>query len=266
MVFFLSRMSLMFLLIHLKAVFIALFLLVFVLLPACLLAIFLPLKWRLKIVAPAWRLFGNGIMRGACEAHLDIQEDHRSLEFKRIPPPGLYVANHQSAMDIPLMATIHQVPPIMKQEVLYIPLLGLFAWASGAMPVSRNKNNSRKKVFSEARKRLVRQNIGVQVYPEGTRSRDGRPKSYPEIRKTLLLFAYNEKVPVIPTSLYGTRGILGPKGTILPGRHVGIIVHQEIDPKSYNNAEEFCQACWNKVIQGHDQMKAQLDQLNQNLS
>jgi 1-acyl-sn-glycerol-3-phosphate acyltransferase len=256
----------MFLLIQIKAILVALFLSVFVLTPTCLVALLFPLKWRLRIISPGWKIFSAGVMRWAVHSKVDIIEDHRSDTFQQVPCPGLYIANHQSFIDIPLMALVHQVPPIMKQEVLYIPIVGLLAWASGAMPVSRSKNNSRKKVFSEARKRLVRKNIGVQVYPEGTRSLNGEPKPYSQIRRTLLLFAYNEKVSVVPVSLYGSRGVLSKKGRIRTGRHLGIIVHHEIDPKEFTNADEFCQACWQKVIEGHDQMKAKLGPLNKNLS
>lgn len=43
----------------------------------------------------------------------------------------LYIANHQSYIDIPLIITKFQVPPIMKKEVLYIPIIGLVGWAMG---------------------------------------------------------------------------------------------------------------------------------------
>ena len=215
-------------------------------------------------MGPIWSLFGNIVLRYACQAKIDFLEDHRAPRFRGVPPQGLYVANHQSFMDIPLVMTIYQAPPIMKKEVLYIPLFGLIAWASGALPVSRSQLSSRRKVFEKAKRRILKEKIGLQVYPEGTRSKDATPKSIKEVKRTLLLFAYNEKIPVIPTSIYGTRGIITRKGLIKPNRHVGLIVHSEILPENYKNAEEFCDACWGAVIQGHDQMKAKLAPLNEN--
>lgn len=176
------------------------------------------------------------------------------------------MANHQSYVDIPLMITIYQASPIMKKEVLYIPIFGWMAWISGALPVSRSSGSSRRKVFEKAKKRIMKENIGLQVYPEGTRSKNALPKPFPEIKKTLLIFAYNEKIPVIPTSMYGTRGVLNSNGLINPGRHLGIIVHKEIHPENFSSADEFAEACWSKVILGHDQMKEKLGPLNENLS
>lgn len=253
-------------LIQIKAIFITVFLLVFILLPVCFIAIPFNLKRRLKIVCPVWALCQEFFLRHACLAKIDIQEDYRSPELRGIPAYGLYVANHQSFMDIPLIITMYQVPPIMKKEVLYIPMVGLLAWISGAMPVARDKQGSRKRVFDQTRHRMISERIGIQVYPEGTRSKDAFPKEMKSIKKTLMVFAYNEGIPVVPTSIYGTRGVLSPKGVVQPGRHVGIIVHKEINPKDYKTSDEFCEASWSKVIEGHRQMHELLGHLNKSLS
>lgn len=253
-------------LIQIKAVFLGIFLLFFVLVPACIIAFPFALATRLKIVGPVWAFFGRGVVKYACHAKIAILEDHRGPQFRGTPCYGLYVANHQSYVDIPLMVTLFQAPPIMKKEVLNIPIFGWMAWISGALPVSRGKTSSRRKVFDKAKKRIMKERIGLQVYPEGTRSKDALPKPYSEIKRTLLVFAFNEKIPVVPVSIYGTRGVLSPKGMINPGRSVGMIVHQEIYPEKFQSPEAFAEACWNKVIEGHDRMKAQLGPLNESLS
>jgi 1-acyl-sn-glycerol-3-phosphate acyltransferase len=210
--------------------------------------------------------FGRSVVKLACHAKIAILEDHRGQEFRGTPCYGLYVANHQSYVDIPLMVTLFQAPPIMKKEVLYIPIFGWMAWISGALPVSRGKTSSRRKVFEKAKKRIMKERIGLQVYPEGTRSKDALPKAYSEIKRTLLVFAFNEQIPVVPVSIYGTRGVLSSKGFINSGRNIGMIVHQEIYPEKFPSADEFAEACWNKVREGHDRMKSQLGPLNESLS
>lgn len=154
----------------------------------------------------------------------------------------------------------------MKKEVLYIPFIGMIAYASGALPVSRSNAASRRKVFELAKKRILVENMGLQVYPEGTRSKNGIPRSIQDVKKTLLVFAYNEKIPVIPTSMYGTRGVLNKNGMIQPNRKLGLIVHKEIDPKNYSSIDTFIEDCWGTVIRGHDEMKASLGPLNESLS
>jgi 1-acyl-sn-glycerol-3-phosphate acyltransferase len=251
-------------LIQIKAIFLALFLLLFILVPVCIIASPFKIKRRLKIVSPVWAFLSHFLLRYGCHAKVAISEDHRSPQFKGTPCYGLYIANHQSFFDIPLMISIFQAPPIMKKEVLHIPIFGWMAWISGALPFSRSNSTSRRKVFEKAKKRIMEERIGLQVYPEGTRSKSSLPKGFNEIKKNLLFFAYNEKIPVIPTSIYGTRSIVASMGMIRPGRNIGIIVHREMDPSQFNSAEEFAQSCWNEVLKGHDQMKNDLELLNEN--
>lgn len=249
-------------LIQIKAFIITFILLVFLLFPACFLAIPFPLKYRLKFLCPLWKIFATYVLKWGCHAKLDIQEDNRSDEFKTNPSKGLYIANHQSFVDIPLMASMFQIPPIMKKEVLYIPVFGLVAWATGAMPVSRSKGGSRKKVFKMCRDRLIKDNLAVQYYPEGTRSKDGRPKALTDIKTPLIQLAYNYKVPVIASSLYGTSLVLTNSGKINTGKHLGIKIHKEIYPQDFESYELFSKACWDLVTNGYQELETKLAHLN----
>jgi 1-acyl-sn-glycerol-3-phosphate acyltransferase len=249
----------MFIFTQIKAVLLGMAMIIFMLFPVSIIVCPFHLGKRLQIIGPLWSFFGKVLLKHACGAQVVVCEDHRSPSFQKTPPYGLYVANHQSYIDIPLMLTMYQAPPIMKKEVLYIPIFGLLAWASGALPVSRANPNSRKKVFIQAKKRMSKDKIGLQVYPEGTRSKDSLPKPFSEIKKTLLVFAFHEKIPVIPTSIYGTRGVLNHLGIIRQGQHLGIIVHKEIHPESFTCAEDFAKAAWDQVIKGHDELKDRLN-------
>ena len=150
-------------LIQIKAIFVTLLLVLFILVPTCLVAIPFDLKSRLKIVSPLWAFFGGTLLRYACQAKIVYSQDHRSLEFKGTPCSGLYIANHQSYLDIPLILTMFQAPPIMKKEVLYIPVFGQIGWICGALPVSRESSSSRRKVFESAKKRMLIDRIGLLV-------------------------------------------------------------------------------------------------------
>jgi len=249
----------MYILIQIKAVFISLFLLLFCLVPANLIAAPFALSRRLKITGPVWQFCSDFLLNYALHARIKIREDHRAPEFKGRPCSGLYVANHQSYIDIPLLTTCYQAPPIMKKELLYfLPVFGWMAWISGALPVSRSSMASRRRIFERARKRVLVENIGLQVYPEGTRSKKTVPKEFHEIKKTLLVWAFNEKIPVIPTSIYGTRGVLSSKGTINPGKDLGIIVHSALYPKDFADADSFARAAWGKVTDGYYQMQKEI--------
>ncbi len=227
--------------------------------PVTTLLIPFPVRYRLMGVGPTWKIFSRWTLHFGCWAKV-YARDERAPEFKTYPPKGLYIANHQSFMDIPLVLTQFQVPPIMKKEVLYIPIIGLMAWAGGAMIVSRRKRNSRKKVFIQARRRLVEQGFAVQYYPEGTRNRfSDSPKAYGDIKVTLIHLAFEGNVPVIPVSIYGTRDVLSKRGFINPGKQVGIYCQNALNPADYPDATSFAKAAWAKVQEGHAQLKVQLE-------
>ncbi len=226
--------------------------------PPTLLVIPFPVSIRLRVVGPFWRFFANYTIKFGCWAKLYV-EDHRQPELRTYPPTGLYIANHQSFLDIPMTLSQFQVPPIMKKEVLYIPLLGILGWAAGSLVVSRGKRDSRKKVFVKARDRLVKDKFAVQYYPEGTRSKAGIPRQYSGLKVTLLQLAWEEKVPVIPVSIYGTHDVISNSGVINVGKKVGIISHAAMLPADYKDANSFARACWDQVLKGHSQLKASLE-------
>lgn len=254
----------MIILFQIKAILIAGFALFFILLPGVLITFPFKLKNRLLLVCPTWSLFGHIIINHACRAKIKVKQDLRSENFKYVPSHGLYISNHQSFMDIPLISTLYQIPPIMKKEILLIPFFGWIALVSGAIPVARGSNSSRKKVFTLAKKRILEDNLALQVYPEGTRSVTAIPKDYAEIKKTLLVFAFRENIPVIPTSIYGTRGVLTKHGLVRYGKDLGIIVHKEIYPKDYETAEDFAKSCWEKVQLGYLSIENQLKLMTEN--
>ncbi len=234
------------------------------LIPVCLIAVPFRLKKRLSIVIPFWKFAARFAMRHACVSTIDIADDRRTPEFRALGDTGIFIANHQSFIDIPLMVTMYGVPPIMKKEVLYVPFIGQLGWICGAMPVSRSSMGSKRKVFEQTKNRILKDKIGIQVYPEGTRSKTGEPQPFENIKRALLVLAFKEKIPVTPTSIFGTRGVMSKHGFFITKRHVGIIVHQELRPENFQTSDEFARACWDKVLEGYIELTQKIAHLNKN--
>lgn len=225
--------------------------------------IVMPFKWqtRRNFTGPFWRAFGYFSIYFVTFSRL-YKDDRREKDLHgKGSPPGLYIANHQSFLDIPVILTSIQIPPIMKKEVLYIPLLGVCGYSSGAIIVDRKDSNSRKKVFQEARNRLIKYDKSLQYYPEGTRQRkDCGPKDFSEIKKPLMLFAYQNNIKIYPVSIFGTRKVLNEKsGLVNYGRKVGSIFHAPIDPAHFEDPDQFMQVAWKKVQEGYDELAEKLN-------
>lgn len=225
------------------------------LLPISLLTFWLPLRLRPRFFSPFWKAFGFFVLNGLGRMKIH-SEDHRSPEYKKIPLKGLYIANHLSLADIPLICTQVQIAPIMKKEVLYIPILGFCAWATGSINVDRKNQHSRIQTYNKSTERLSLP-LALQYYPEGTRSKNGSPKNYSEIKTRLMEYAYKENIAVIPMSLCNTEQIFS-RGAINTGLQLGIIVHQEVLPSDFHSEESFMTYCWDKVISGHENLKKNL--------
>jgi 1-acyl-sn-glycerol-3-phosphate acyltransferase len=231
----------------------------FIMIPVSLLV--LPFHWgiRLQATSPYWKMMAKLSIKVLCLCR-ETRIDRRPINVRGLNnPPGLYIANHQSFMDIPLMLSDVLIPPIMKKELLYIPLFGICAYSSGSMIVDRRKGESRRKVFRQAQQRLNSYHKNLQYYPEGTRQKGNKPpKPLDQIKKPLMIFAFKNNTPVYPISMYGTPEVLSSIGLINYGRKVGKIMHAPCYPADYENEELFCIAVWSKVIDGYFELKERL--------
>ena len=96
--------------------------------------------------------------------------------LERLEPGRTYVfvANHQSIYDIPILfwALPYQLRIIAKASLGRFPFLGWHLRRTGHMLVDRSRPD-RRKIFGWA-SRLTAEGLSLIVFPEGTRSRDGR--------------------------------------------------------------------------------------------
>jgi len=129
----------------------------------------------------------------------------------------VFVSNHQSALDIPIIYTGlgEQISFIAKKELFMIPLFGWGMWAVGHISIDRG--NARKAHASIARavQKLNKENVSLILFPEGTRSKDGKVLDFKTASFTLALQA---GVKLVPVAIKGAIDCLPPKSNrIVPG-------------------------------------------------
>jgi 1-acyl-sn-glycerol-3-phosphate acyltransferase len=123
-------------------------------------------------------------------------------------PPGvcIFAANHVSNMD-PLAfvpAIPRRVAILVKKEVFRIPILGTAMRMATLVPVDRENREAAAGIVETAVKYL-KEGLSFAVYPEGTRSRDGRLLPF---KKGTFLIAIRAGVPVVPVSIVGAQDLL----------------------------------------------------------
>lgn len=145
----------------------------------------------------------------------------------------LFVANHQSIYDIPIVfwSLPYQLRIIAKDSLRRFPVLGAHLARTGHVLVDRRNPGNR--VLSQVSS-LMSRGVCLMVFPEGTRSIDGTVGRF---RGGVFLPAIQAGLPVVPLSLSGSRHVMR-KGRLMtcPGR-VRLTIHPMISTASLGVAD-----------------------------
>jgi 1-acyl-sn-glycerol-3-phosphate acyltransferase len=159
----------------------------------------------------ARRIWAPGLIWCA-GAKLDV----RGLENVDFSRPHVFVANHISTIDIPVVFAAIPVNLrfIIKKELTYAPFVGLFAWATGMVFVDRQERKGALAVVKRVGS-LSAEGQSVVAFPEGTRNRGERLLPF---KKGVFAAAYHAGVPIVPVAIDGSREVMPPPSWALrPG-------------------------------------------------
>ncbi|MBU3700129.1 MAG: 1-acyl-sn-glycerol-3-phosphate acyltransferase [Candidatus Kapabacteria bacterium] len=149
----------------------------------------------------------------------------------------VYASNHASMFDIPVILAFvpDNVRIMYKKELERVPFFGWSLAVSPFIAIDRSRTRQAAAVLDEVTSTL-RQGSSVLVFPEGTRSADGRVQ---EFRRGAFSLAVKSERQIVPVALIGTASIL-PKGTRrLRGGTVHVRIFPPIDvPASATREEE----------------------------
>ncbi len=120
----------------------------------------------------------------------------------------VFVANHQSALDIlvclaTMPATAHF---ISKKELKWVPFLGWAANAVGTLFVDRARGVQNKSL--ESVNEWLKKGMSLIVYPEGTRSVDGKLLPF---KRGAFVMAIEAQVPIVPVVIEGSHELMPKK-------------------------------------------------------
>lgn len=151
-----------------------------------------------------------------------------------VPRTGGFIvaANHVSHLDPPAIGThLSRQLRFFARKTLWKP--GFASWwlnAVGTIPVDRDGGSD-----VQAIKRILgtlNEGIGLIMFPEGTRSRDGRLQP---ARPGVGLAACRTGVPVIPTRIFGSFEAFGRSGRLRPGTPISVVFGPPLYPRDYDD-------------------------------
>lgn len=152
----------------------------------------------------------------------------------------IYMSNHTSNLDPPMEvpALGRRTSILAKKELFRIPVFGTALRLGQIVPVDRSNRDS---AIDSVRRavEVLRSGTSMMVYPEGTRSRDGRLLPF---KKGPFHMAMEAGVPVAPITILNTHK-LWPKGKFaMKAGTVTMIFHPPMFPGDFANREELLAA------------------------
>lgn len=119
---------------------------------------------------------------------------------------AVYIANHQSNFDIPILygGLPLQFRWLAKKELFDVPLFGLAMKCCGYIPIDRSDRRTAMHSMTAAA-RQVKEGASVIIFPEGTRTPDGELK---EFKKGGFLIAVKAQVPIVPVAIRGSYQVM----------------------------------------------------------
>ncbi len=123
----------------------------------------------------------------------------------------VFVSNHASLYDIvTLQKSIpNNMAMIFKKELSQIPFFGWQLYLGPYVMIDRKNYESAMKSIEEAKVKLVKKNISMVVYAEGTRSKSGEIQSF---KRGAFRLASQVGFPIVPVTISGSHKIM-PKKT-----------------------------------------------------
>jgi 1-acyl-sn-glycerol-3-phosphate acyltransferase len=159
----------------------------------------------------------------------------RVEDLHKICPDETYVmvANHQSLLDILVMFRIFaHFKWVSKIENFRVPFIGWNMTMNRYIKLRRGNKASVIQMMRACEKTLAQGN-SIMMFPEGTRSHDGRLKRF---KPGAFELAKDTGTAILPIVVEGTANALPKKGVVLRGRHpIRIRVLDPIPHRSFAN-------------------------------
>jgi 1-acyl-sn-glycerol-3-phosphate acyltransferase len=156
----------------------------------------------------------------------------RIIGTERIPPGVcLFVANHTSSADAPAVvgAIPRRIAILLKESLFRWPIVGQAFQLADFIPVNRRERDAAIDSLEKAVEAL-RAGQSFLIYPEGTRSPDGRLQ---EFKKGAAVMAVKAGVPIVPMACSGAHRVMEKRSLVIHPGEILVEFLPPIDPSGY---------------------------------
>jgi 1-acyl-sn-glycerol-3-phosphate acyltransferase len=141
--------------------------------------------------------------------------------------PYVFMSNHLSFLDGPLLVAVLDRPVrvIVKRFVFRVPVLGLGMRFTGYVPLDKEGAGSGRKSIARAAQLIKEKGYSFLIYPEGTRSPDGKLQPF---RRGGFFLALEAGAPIVPVTIRGTYELMPRAKWHIRKGSVRIIFHEPL--------------------------------------
>jgi 1-acyl-sn-glycerol-3-phosphate acyltransferase len=185
------------------------------------------IRWPHPII-----LIGKGAIRLG-QKILGMRLEVSGLERIEKKTSYVFMCNHLSAVDGPLLFMLipQSIRVILKKEAFRIPVIGLAMRLVDFIPVDRKGLRGGKKSIDRATRTIKEKGYSFLIFPEGTRSRDGKLQLF---KRGGFFLALNSQVPVAPVSIQGTFELMPKKSFFIKKGNVRVAFHPVVPVQEFN--------------------------------
>ncbi|WP_020407917.1 lysophospholipid acyltransferase family protein [Hahella ganghwensis] len=160
------------------------------------------------------------------------------VDKSKIDPKRTYVvvSNHQSLLDILVVfGLFFHFKWVSKAEIFRLPLIGWNMVLNRYVKLKRGDAESVGQMMKAAESHL-QQGSSVYMFPEGTRSFDGRLKHF---KPGAFILARKLQLPILPVVIEGTTQALPKHSLEFHGHHkITVKVLEAIEPEQHGNMDD----------------------------
>lgn len=185
-------------------------------------------KLTREIVDQRCEAMGTGWLK---DAQIDLVV--KGLDALDLSKPYLFMSNHQSLFDIPVLFAVlkGRLRMVTKKELFRVPIWGQALQVAEFIAIDRKDRYKAVESLKEAA-RLMQSGINVWIAPEGTRSKDGKLLPF---KKGGFMLALETGATIVPVAIKGTLRVIPKKSFRLRlGQHVEVEFGEPIEASEYS--------------------------------
>ena len=143
----------------------------------------------------------------------------------------LFAANHTSTLDAPAVVGVipRRIAILLKESLFRFPIVGQAFRLAGFIPVERGHDSAIASL--EKATEALRSGQSFLIYPEGTRSDDGRLQKF---KKGAVVMAIKAGAPIVPVACSGAHRLMKKRSLVLRPGEILVEFLPPIDPSTFS--------------------------------